>query len=110
MDAGVGQPDGVLGFRGVLEIQPYVISSASRTGVSRVFSAEGPAPDIPGIVERRVFASIPQKTGFEKFMSGVLERKTMVIRSYVLLIVLLEDIGAPPLHKPLIGGSSLYLF
>jgi hypothetical protein len=94
MEAGVGQPDGVLGFRGILEIRPFAISSASRTGVSRVFSAVGPAPEIPGTVERRVFASIPQKTGFEKVISGILERNTMMIRSYVLPIELLEYIGA----------------
>jgi hypothetical protein len=111
MEAGVGQPDGVLGFSCILEIRPFTISSASRTGVSRVFSAVGPAPEIPGTVERRVFASIPQKTGFEKAISGVFERKPMVIRSYVLLpVVLLEYIGAPALHKILIGGSSLYSF
>jgi hypothetical protein len=94
MEAGVGQPDGVLGFRGILEIRPFAISSASRTGVSSVFSGVGPAPEIPGTMERRVFASIPQKTGFEKVISGILERNTMMIRSYVLPVVLLEYIGA----------------
>jgi hypothetical protein len=110
IEAGVGQPDGVLGFRGMLEMYPLTMSSASRIGVSSVFSAVGPAPDTPGTVERRVFASMPQKAGFEKVISGVLVMKTMMIRSYVLPVVLLEYIGAFTLHKPLIGELSLYLF
>ena len=104
----MGHPEGVFGFKGMLEIYPFAISSASSIGVSSVFSAVGPAPEIPGIVERRVFASIEQKTGFENVISGVFERKTMAIRSYVLPVVLLESIDTPSFHKPLIGESALY--
>jgi hypothetical protein len=52
MVAGVGHPVGVFGRAATLVIAPVVTSSASRTGVSRVFSGEGPAPEIPGTVEK----------------------------------------------------------
>jgi hypothetical protein len=55
MVAGVGQPVGVLGFEGWLWIEPLRTSSESRFGVNKVFFGEGPAPEIPGTVERRVF-------------------------------------------------------
>ncbi len=54
MVAGVGHPVGVFGRAGTLVIAPVVTSSASRTGVSRVFSGVGPAPDMPGTVESMV--------------------------------------------------------
>jgi hypothetical protein len=78
MDAGVGQPVGVLGLTGKLVIAPVVISSASRTGVKRVFSAEGPAPETPGTVESRVLARIPQKTGRVQETRGTAERKAIL--------------------------------
>jgi hypothetical protein len=62
--AGVGQPVGVLGLIFRLVIRPVVTSSASRFGVRRVFSGVGPAPEIPGMVETRVFPRITQKAGF----------------------------------------------
>ncbi len=77
MDAGVGQPVGVLGFTGKLVIDPVEISSASRTGVKRVFSAEGPAPETPGTVESRVLARIPQKTGRVQGTRGTAERNAI---------------------------------
>jgi hypothetical protein len=63
IDAGVGQPVGVFGFTGLLVIDPWIISSASRIGVSRVFSGFGPAPEIPGTVLRIVLARMLEKTG-----------------------------------------------
>jgi hypothetical protein len=63
IDAGVGQPVGVFGLNGMLVIDPYMISSASRTGVSSVFSGVGPAPDMPGTVLKRVFPRMLQKRG-----------------------------------------------
>jgi hypothetical protein len=64
MDAGVGQPVGVFGRNGMLVIRPQAISSESSTGVRRVFSGLGPAPEIPGTTERRVLARMLQKRGF----------------------------------------------
>lgn len=49
MLAGVGHPVGVFGLAETLVIAPVVTSSASRFGVSRVFSGVGPAPDMPGM-------------------------------------------------------------
>ena len=63
IEAGVGQPVGVLGFTGMLVILPCMINSASRMGVSKVFSGVGPAPDMPGRVLSRVFARILQNSG-----------------------------------------------
>jgi hypothetical protein len=76
--AGVGQPVGVLGLTGQLVIIPFVISSASRTGVRSVFSADGPAPDTPGTVDKMVFARIPQKSGLFTGTRGIDERNVMV--------------------------------
>jgi hypothetical protein len=63
IDAGVGQPVGVFGFIRVLVIEPWMISSASRMGVRRVFSGFGPAPEIPGTVLRIVLPSMLENTG-----------------------------------------------
>jgi hypothetical protein len=63
MDAGVGQPVGVFGKKGMLVIRPQAISSESRTGVRSVFSGLGPAPEMPGTTERRVLARMLQKRG-----------------------------------------------
>jgi hypothetical protein len=65
--AGVGHPVGVFGLTGILVMAPFVINSASSTGVSRVFAAVGPAPETPGTVESMVFASIPTKSGLSAF-------------------------------------------
>jgi hypothetical protein len=73
MDAGVGQPVGVFGFTGMLVIDPRVISSASRTGVRRVFSGVGPAPDIPGTVLKTVFPRILQNKGLVTARCGFSE-------------------------------------
>jgi hypothetical protein len=74
MEAGVGHPVGVFGRIGMLVIFPYVTSSASRTGVKSVFSALGPAPDMPGTVERRVLARILQNRGLLAEIPGLEER------------------------------------
>jgi hypothetical protein len=79
MEAGVGQPVGVLGLSGKLVILPLVTSSASRLGVMRVFSGVGPAPEIPGIVEIIVFPRIAQKIGFLNRIFGDSERNGIVI-------------------------------
>jgi hypothetical protein len=71
IDAGVGQPVGVFGRTGMLVIDPYAISSESRTGVRRVFSGVGPAPEIPGTTESIVLARILQNKGFTGFISGL---------------------------------------
>ncbi len=93
IEAGVGQPVGVSGFTGWLVIAPQVISSASRIGVSSVFSGVAPAPETPGIVDRRVFPRIPQKSGLLNAISGISERKPMVINGYVFVFNQFEDIG-----------------
>jgi hypothetical protein len=63
IEAGVGHPVGVFGRKGMLVMRPQAISSESRTGVRRVFSGLGPAPEIPGTTERRVLARMLQKRG-----------------------------------------------
>jgi hypothetical protein len=90
IDAGVGQPVGVSGFTGWLVIAPQVISSASRTGVSRVFSGVAPAPETPGTVDRRVFPRIPQKSGLLKVISGISERNPMIISGYIFVLTSLK--------------------
>jgi alpha-ribazole phosphatase CobZ len=62
---------------------PLVISSASRTGVRRVFSGVAPAPETPGTVDNNVFARIPQNKGRLKIISGVSERNPMTIYSNI---------------------------
>jgi hypothetical protein len=91
--AGVGQPVGVLGLLGWLVITPLVISSASRTGVRRVFSGPGPAPEIPGTVDSRVFAKIPAKRGLSKAISGFSERNPIGISEYRYAAGLFQDIA-----------------
>jgi len=81
--AGVGHPVGVLGLPGELVIAPFEINSASRTGVKRVFSADGPAPETPGTVESRVLARIPQKTGLVNEIPGSEERNAIVFIAYI---------------------------
>jgi hypothetical protein len=73
--AGVGHPVGVFGRTGMLVIAPVVTSSASRTGVRRVFSGVGPAPDMPGTVESMVFARTSAITGRRGLIPGSFERK-----------------------------------
>jgi hypothetical protein len=63
IEAGVGHPVGVFGRNGMLVMRPQAISSESSTGVRRVFSGLGPAPEIPGTTERRVLARMLQKRG-----------------------------------------------
>ena len=75
--AGVGQPVGVLGVASRLVIAPVKTSSASRIGVSKVPAGDGPAPEIPGTVERSVFPSTAAKSGRSKRIAGVSERKAM---------------------------------
>jgi hypothetical protein len=75
--AGVGHPVGVFGRTGWLVIFPLMISSESRTGVRRVFSGVGPAPDNPGMVERRVLARTAPNRGCFGGSPGVPERKDM---------------------------------
>jgi hypothetical protein len=70
MEAGVGHPVGVFGLTDWLVIRPVVTSSASRFGVMSVCSGVGPAPEIPGIVEIKVFPSITQKTGLFPWIWG----------------------------------------
>jgi hypothetical protein len=43
--------------------------------VKRVPSGVGPAPEIPGTVERSVFARILQKRGLLNVISGLFDRK-----------------------------------
>jgi len=62
---------------------PFVMNSASRMGVRRVFSAVGPAPETPGSVDNRVFARIPQNTGFLQGNGGFAERNAIVIIAYI---------------------------
>ncbi len=72
--AGVGQPVGVLGVASRLVMAPVRTSSASRIGVSRVPCGDGPAPEIPGTVERSVFPSTAAKSGRSNRIAGVSER------------------------------------
>jgi hypothetical protein len=74
-------------------IEPHVTSSASSTGVRRVFSGVAPAPETPGTVERSVLPRIPQKMGFLKVISGISDRNPMVITTYILSSYKFEDIG-----------------
>jgi hypothetical protein len=78
--AGVGHPVGVFGRTGMLVIAPVVTSSASRIGVSRVFSGVGPAPDMPGTVESMVFARTSAIIGRRGLIPGSSERKGVDIR------------------------------
>jgi hypothetical protein len=59
----------------MLVIAPVVMSSASRTGVSSVFSGVGPAPDIPGTVDSMVFPSTTAIIGRRGLNPGSSERK-----------------------------------
>jgi hypothetical protein len=93
IDAGVGQPVGVSGLTGWLVMAPHVISSASSTGVRRVFSGVAPAPETPGTVERSVLPRMPQKMGLVKVISGVSDRNPMVINAYIFSSYKFEDIG-----------------
>jgi hypothetical protein len=52
-------------------------------GVRSVFSGEGPAPDTPGIVDKRVLARIPQKTGRVHENGGFSERNPITIRVHI---------------------------
>jgi hypothetical protein len=61
------------------------MSSASRIGVSIVFSGVEPAPDTPGTVESRVFPRMAQKSGFLQATSGISERNPIRIYSYILM-------------------------
>jgi len=70
MIAGVGHPVGVLGRVGREVIAPFAISSESRMGVRTVFPGLGPAPDMPGTVERRVLARIMERRGFSGWNGG----------------------------------------
>jgi hypothetical protein len=79
MDAGVGQPVWVLGFDGMLVMDPCAISSASRMGVYSVFSGVGPAPEIPGTVESRVLERMLQNKGRSGRISGFVETNAMRI-------------------------------
>ena len=79
MVAGVGQPVGVFGLAGILVIAPFVISSASSTGVRRVFSAVGPAPETPGTVESMVLARIPIKSGLSALFKPWGETNSILI-------------------------------
>ncbi len=74
MLAGVGHPVGVFGLAETLVIAPVVTSSASRFGVSRVFSGVGPAPDMPGMVESRVLPRISAIIGRLGLNCGSFER------------------------------------
>jgi hypothetical protein len=58
----------------MLVISPLATSSASRIGVNRVFSGDGPAPEIPGTRDRSVFARILQKSGFSEPQGDSWER------------------------------------
>jgi hypothetical protein len=82
IEAGVGHPVGVLEFAGVLVIAPFVISSASMLGVRSVFSGLGPAPEMPGTVERRVLPRMVAKRGDLNVISGFSERNAIIISSY----------------------------
>jgi hypothetical protein len=83
-------------LHGWLIITPLVISSASSTGVRRVFSGPGPAPEIPGTVESSVFARMPAKKGLLKAMSGFSERNPIGISEYWFAAGLFQDIA---LHR-----------
>jgi hypothetical protein len=48
-----------------------------------VFSGVDPAPETPGMVERSVLPRMPQKRGLLKTISGVSDRKAIVINSCV---------------------------
>jgi hypothetical protein len=110
IDAGVGQPVGVSGLTGWLVIAPHVTSSASSTGVRRVFSGVAPAPETPGTVERRVLPRIPQKMGFLNVISGISDRNPIVINSYIFCSYKFVDIGyLKKFHNDIIVQSPEHL-
>jgi hypothetical protein len=83
----------VSGLTGWLVILPQVISSASSTGVRRVFSGVAPAPETPGTVERSVLPRIPQKRGVLNVICGIPDRNPIEINSYIFSSYKVEDIG-----------------
>jgi len=86
MEAGVGHPVGVLGLMGRLVILPFMISSASRLGVRRVFSGVGPAPEMPGMVEIRVLPRMTQKAGFLQEIGGAPVRNGMSTQDRIIFV------------------------
>jgi len=74
----------VFGLTGMLVMAPLAISSASRIGVSRVFSGLGPAPEIPGTTESIVLARILQKRGLFGAKDGQVERKAIRTLSFTI--------------------------
>jgi alpha-ribazole phosphatase CobZ len=117
MTAGVGQPVGVFGFILRLRMAPWAMSSESRTGVSTVFSGEGPAPETPGTVEMRVFPRTTAKSGRAGRAGGLPERNGIPIsirsrdkKMDLIMFGIAERLGAKGAGLPEMVEAAMALY